>query len=183
MVSPVSAVPAAPSDQAATRFGSAFEYETDCRDVFESISQDRQDFVLLDARSPDLYAKGHVPGAINLPHAKIVEAKLRAYPSDTLFVVYCAGPHCNGAHRAALRLQWRASRRPAPGQAGAAGQADDRRRDGLARRRTRTGRHVLRLSGNRPCAPRAAGTGHRPSAGSDRARCAAPSRIPCVAPG
>jgi len=104
MVSPVSAVPAAPSDQAATRFGSAFEYETDCRDVFESISQDRQDFVLLDARSPDLYAKGHVPGAINLPHAKIVEAKLRAYPSDTLFVVYCAGPHCNGAHRAALRL-------------------------------------------------------------------------------
>jgi rhodanese-related sulfurtransferase len=104
MVSPVSAVPAASSDQAAARFGSAFEYETDCRDVFESISQDRQDFVLLDARSPDLYAKGHVPGAINLPHAKIVEAKLRAYPSDTLFVVYCAGPHCNGAHRAALRL-------------------------------------------------------------------------------
>ena len=23
---------------------------------------------------------------------------------DTLFVVYCAGPHCNGADKAALRL-------------------------------------------------------------------------------
>ena len=23
---------------------------------------------------------------------------------DTLFVVYCAGPHCNGTDRAALRL-------------------------------------------------------------------------------
>jgi rhodanese-related sulfurtransferase len=23
---------------------------------------------------------------------------------DTLFVVYCAGPHCNGADRAALKL-------------------------------------------------------------------------------
>ncbi len=26
------------------------------------------------------------------------------WPTDTLFVVYCAGPHCNGADRAALRL-------------------------------------------------------------------------------
>jgi rhodanese-related sulfurtransferase len=39
-----------------------------------------------------------------MPHGKIVEAKLRDYPQDTLFVVYCAGPHCNGAHRAAYRL-------------------------------------------------------------------------------
>ena len=27
-----------------------------------------------------------------------------AWPHDTLFVVYCAGPHCNGADRAALKL-------------------------------------------------------------------------------
>jgi rhodanese-related sulfurtransferase len=102
--SAVSSVPAASSDQAAAHFGAAFAYETDCRDVYEAISQDRQDFVLLDARSHDLYAEGHVPGAISMPHAKIVEAKLRDYPPDTLFVVYCAGPHCNGAQRAALRL-------------------------------------------------------------------------------
>ncbi|HFK3894083.1 TPA: rhodanese-like domain-containing protein, partial [Klebsiella pneumoniae] len=25
-------------------------------------------------------------------------------PADTLFVVYCAGPHCNGADVAALKL-------------------------------------------------------------------------------
>jgi rhodanese-related sulfurtransferase len=29
---------------------------------------------------------------------------MAAWPEDTLFVVYCAGPHCNGADRAALRL-------------------------------------------------------------------------------
>ena len=60
--------------------------------------------VLLDVRSTDLFAQGRVPGAQNLPHGKIVEVKLRDYPADTLFVVYCAGPHCNGAHRGALRL-------------------------------------------------------------------------------
>jgi len=104
MASSVSSVPAASSGLAAAHFGAAFAYETDCRDVHEAVSQGRQDFILLDARSHALYAEGHVPGAISMPHAKIVEAKLRDYPQDTLFVVYCAGPHCNGAQRAALRL-------------------------------------------------------------------------------
>jgi rhodanese-related sulfurtransferase len=104
MASAVSSVPAAPSDRAARHFGTAFEYETDCADVHAAMTNGQQDFVLLDVRSPALYARGHVPGALNLPQGKIVEAKLTDYPMDTLFVVYCAGPHCNGAHRGALRL-------------------------------------------------------------------------------
>jgi rhodanese-related sulfurtransferase len=62
------------------------------------------DFILVDVRSSELYAKGHVPGAINIPHGKIIESRLAVYPQDTLFVVYCAGPHCNGAHRGAVRI-------------------------------------------------------------------------------
>ena len=61
-------------------------------------------FVLLDVRSPALFAKSHIPGAVNLPHAKIIASKMSEYPKATLFVTYCAGPHCNGAARAALRL-------------------------------------------------------------------------------
>ena len=64
----------------------------------------RPDFVLLDVRSPELFRQGHVPGAVHLPHAKIVEATLTEYIDDTVFVVYCSGPHCNGADKAALRL-------------------------------------------------------------------------------
>ena len=60
--------------------------------------------MLLDVRSADSYARGHVPGAIHLPHGKIVESKMGDWPQDTLFVVYCAGPHCNGAARGAIRL-------------------------------------------------------------------------------
>ncbi len=104
MSSSVSAIPAACTDRAAFYFGSAFEYETDCADVFDAVSGGRQDFVLFDTRSPELYAAGHVPGAVNMPHRKIVEVKLRDYPDGTLFVVYCAGPHCNGAQRGAYRL-------------------------------------------------------------------------------
>ncbi|WP_123068411.1 rhodanese-like domain-containing protein [Massilia aurea] len=104
MTTPVSAVPAAPSDRALAHFGAAFEYETDCADVHAAFAGGQPDFVLFDVRGPALYTAGHVPGALNMPYAKLVEAKLRDHPMDTLFVVYCAGPHCNGAHRGAERL-------------------------------------------------------------------------------
>jgi rhodanese-related sulfurtransferase len=61
-------------------------------------------FVLLDVRSPALFDKGHVPGAVNLPHGKIIASRMIDYPKSTLFVTYCAGPHCNGAARAAAKL-------------------------------------------------------------------------------
>jgi rhodanese-related sulfurtransferase len=68
------------------------------------LGRERPGFVLLDVRSPEAYAAGHVPGAVSLPQRRIHEETLAAYPANTLFVVYCTGPHCNGADRAALRL-------------------------------------------------------------------------------
>ena len=101
---PVSAVPAAPSDAALRHFEALLTFETDCWDVSVGLGHTRPSFVLLDVRSPDLFAAGHVPGAVNLPHRRIVERNLADWPDGTLFVVYCAGPHCNGADKAALRL-------------------------------------------------------------------------------
>ena len=72
--SAVAAVPAAPSAAALAHFEASFTFETDCWDVHD------------------------------LAHGKIVAGKLAQYPAETLFVVYCAGPHCNGAARAAMRL-------------------------------------------------------------------------------
>jgi len=103
MPSHVTAVPAASPADAEAHFAAEFAFETDCWDVHDGLAG-TPDFVLLDVRSPALFARGHVPGAINLPHGKLVESKLAAWPLDTLFVTYCAGPHCNGAARGALRL-------------------------------------------------------------------------------
>lgn len=104
MPSAVTATPAAPAAEAIAHFAAEFSFETDCWDVHDALSGGAPDFVLLDVRSPALFARGHVPGAINLPTGKLVESKLAAWPVDTLFVTYCAGPHCNGAARGALRL-------------------------------------------------------------------------------
>ena len=101
---PVTAVPAAPSDLALQHFEALLAHETDCWDVHAAMDSPEPGFVLLDVRGPDLFAAGHVPGATNLPHGRITERNLSAYDEDTLFVVYCAGPHCNGADKAAVRL-------------------------------------------------------------------------------
>ena len=103
MPSLVSQVPAADSASAVHRFESAFSFETDCWDVHEALARG-PDFVLIDVRSPEAFARAHVPGAINIPHAKIIATRMASYGRGTLFVVYCAGPHCNGAERGALRL-------------------------------------------------------------------------------
>ena len=103
MPSLVSQVPAADSASALRRFESAFSFETDCWDVHEALVH-APDFVLIDVRSPEEFARAHVPGAVNIPHAKIIASRMAGYAPGTLFVVYCAGPHCNGAERGAVRL-------------------------------------------------------------------------------
>ena len=85
-------------------FEKLLEFETDCWDVREDLKSGKPDYVVLDVRSPEAYAAGHVPGAINLPHGRIVERNLAAFPAGVAFVVYCSGPHCNGADKAAVRL-------------------------------------------------------------------------------
>ncbi len=89
---------------AVTHFARLLEFETDCWDTHEALATGRRDFVLLDVRSPAQYAAGHLPEAVNLPHGRIVERNLAEHPEGTSYVVYCAGPHCNGADKAALRL-------------------------------------------------------------------------------
>ncbi len=104
MSSAVSRIPAADSKSALAHFENLLANETDCWDVNHAISNNRQDFVLLDVRGEESFEKGHLPESVNLPNWKVKEPALGQYPADTLFVVYCAGPHCNGADKAAVHL-------------------------------------------------------------------------------
>jgi rhodanese-related sulfurtransferase len=85
-------------------FEKLLEFETDCWDVHQDLKSGKPDYLILDVRSPEAYAAGHVPGAVNLSHGRIVERNLAAFPAGVAFVVYCSGPHCNGADKAAVRL-------------------------------------------------------------------------------
>lgn len=102
--SPVSETPAAAPAAALAHFRRLLEYETDCWDVHESMATGRKDFVLLDVRGRGAWDQGHIDGAVHFPHPELTAEALVGHAMDTLFVVYCAGPHCNGADKAAGRL-------------------------------------------------------------------------------
>ena len=101
----VTEFPAAEPQEAVGHFLRCLSVETDCADVHHAVSSGEQDFVLLHVvGKPEHFARRHLPGALHLPWSQITAERMTAWPEGTLFVVYCAGPHCNGADRAALKL-------------------------------------------------------------------------------
>jgi rhodanese-related sulfurtransferase len=104
MTTHITETPTAPPVAAVKHFEDMLAFETDCWDVHESLKSTNQDFVVIDVRGPNSYAKGHVKGAINIPHREMTSARMADFPKEKVFVVYCAGPHCNGANKAAVRL-------------------------------------------------------------------------------
>lgn len=104
MTSHITAIPAAAPDVALRHFEARLAFETDCWDVHDSITSGKQDFVLLDVRGPQAFTKAHLPGALNVPHRTMTKERMAEFGADPVFVVYCAGPHCNGANKAAVRL-------------------------------------------------------------------------------
>lgn len=48
------------------------------------------DYVILDVRTPEEYAAGHIPGAINVPNESIGTEEIPTLPvKDRLILVYC----------------------------------------------------------------------------------------------
>ena len=95
----------APTDVAVAHYAHRLAVETDCSDVHHDLGLGDQDIVVIDARSTEAFASGHVPGAVNIPHADIdATTAAAAIPAGAIAVTYCAGPQCNASTLAALRL-------------------------------------------------------------------------------
>ena len=58
---------------------------------------------ILDVRSPESYAAGHIPAAMNVPLADLV-SKLGTLPKNKTLVTYCSNLTCALAPKAALEL-------------------------------------------------------------------------------
>ena len=99
----VAETPAAPPDVALRHHLARLALETDAADVAADLAAGTAPYTVLDVRSAAAYERGHVPGALSVPAGQIDAATAAALP-DGLLVVYCWGPGCNGAHKAAARL-------------------------------------------------------------------------------
>lgn len=60
------------------------------------------DFVLVEALSPESYEAWHLPGAINVPKNKVSEEAEKLIPNkDTVVITYCSSPTCTASTVAA----------------------------------------------------------------------------------
>jgi rhodanese-related sulfurtransferase len=96
--------PALSPSAAAVHFRNALAHATDPSDVHSDLERNAADFVVLDARSPEAFARGHVPGAINIPHRRIDARSTADLSKERLIVTYCDGAGCNASTKAALKL-------------------------------------------------------------------------------
>jgi rhodanese-related sulfurtransferase len=97
-VSLVSRVAPATPEDANAHFSRRLAFETDCADVARDLRLGATPYTVVDVRSSEHYAAGHVPGAVSAPSG------LGTDLPDGLLVLYCWGPGCNGADVAAARL-------------------------------------------------------------------------------
>jgi rhodanese-related sulfurtransferase len=104
IMSYVTEFPAAEPQEAVTHFLRRLSVETDCADVHHAMTNNEQDFVLLHVVGSPSSSPVVMCRAPASARSQMTAERMAQWPEDTVFVVYCAGPHCNGADRAALKL-------------------------------------------------------------------------------
>lgn len=78
-------------------------YEIDSWDLKVALESGEK-VIVIDARSPEAFAAGHIPGALSLPHRTMSEATTATLDRDTLVVTYCDGIGCNASTKGALNM-------------------------------------------------------------------------------
>jgi rhodanese-related sulfurtransferase len=96
--------PAAPPAEAQRHFLARLAVETDPSDLVHDLTAGTGGIVVIDTRSPEDFARCHIPGARSLPHRRISAETTADIDRDAMLVTYCWGPACNAATRAAAKL-------------------------------------------------------------------------------
>ncbi|MFD5764888.1 rhodanese-like domain-containing protein [Streptomyces sp. NPDC127049] len=99
---PSAAEPREHNDQLAY-YQAKLAYEIDSADLQDALDAG-QDLVVVDGRSSESYAAGHIPGAVSIPHRSISQDSLAGLSRAPLYVTYCDGIGCNASTKTAIKL-------------------------------------------------------------------------------
>ncbi|MQM27090.1 rhodanese-like domain-containing protein [Glycomyces albidus] len=95
--------PASPAD-ALAYFTGQLAFRTDVSDVHSALEAGDPGFTLVDSRGRAAWDQGRAPGAVHLPTDEIASRAAGLVDPALPVVVYCWGPGCNGAYRAAVEF-------------------------------------------------------------------------------
>ena len=79
-------------------------FHTDSWDLSVDLRTGLSEIVVIDARSRDAYAVGHIPGAVSFPHREISSETTARLDRSKVYVVYCDGIGCNASTKGAYKL-------------------------------------------------------------------------------
>jgi rhodanese-related sulfurtransferase len=79
-------------------------FHTDSWDLSVDLKAGSDAIVVIDARSREAYAAGHIPGAISLPHREMTIEATARLEAAKVYVVYCDGIGCNASTKGAYKL-------------------------------------------------------------------------------
>lgn len=74
------------------------------RETLKKMMDSETDFVLIDARGHESYAKEHIRGAVSMPSDHIGDHLLRGFRKERTYVTYCSGWKCEACTIAATKL-------------------------------------------------------------------------------
>lgn len=90
-------------DEQLRHYADKLAYEIDSWDLKVALESGEK-VIVVDARSPQAFAAGHIPGAISLPHRTMSEVTTAALDRTALVVTYCDGIGCNASTKGALNM-------------------------------------------------------------------------------
>jgi rhodanese-related sulfurtransferase len=96
-------VPPASAADALAYFTGQLAFRTDVSDVYSAQEDGEPGFTLVDTRGEAAWNQGRASGAVHLPTDAIAARAAEIDPALPV-VVYCWGPGCNGAYRAAVEF-------------------------------------------------------------------------------
>ena len=90
--------------ETATMMEDKLRFHTDSWDLSVDLKAAVSDIVVIDARSRDAYAVGHIPGAVSFPHREMNAETTTYLDRGKVYVVYCDGIGCNASTKGAYKL-------------------------------------------------------------------------------
>ena len=79
-------------------------FHTNSWDLSVDLRAGLSDIVMIDARSRDASAAGHIPGAVSFPHREMSAETTTRLDRSKVYVVYCDGIGCNASTKGTYKL-------------------------------------------------------------------------------